>query len=679
MFVVAGPEPVRWMVERGFRVFLDLKFHDIPNTVAQACAAATRLGVWMLNVHAGGGRAMLAAARDAVDADRGASADRAPPLLIAVTVLTSLRDADLRAIGHRGRRRATGAAPRASDARTAASTASCARRTKRRRCVPRSGRRSSSSRRASGPPARRATTSRASITPQAAIANGADYLVIGRPITQAADPVAALAAINASLSESPHEDHDDRDGLCRPRHRRLPRRGRQRRPRASTSTRARSRSSTTGGVPIHEPGLEPMIARNVAAGRLRFTTDVDAAVAHGALQFIAVGTPPDEDGCADMKYVLAAARNIGRRMTEYKIVVDKSTVPVGTADRVREAIARGARASAAWPTPFAVVSNPEFLKEGAAVEDFMRPDRIVIGADDERAIAAMRAVYAPFQRNHERLLRDGRALGRAHQVRGQRDAGDAHLVHERARQPRRRARRRHRARPPGHRLRSADRLPLPVSGRGLRRLLLPEGRQGAAAHGAPSSARPLKMLGAVEDGRTRRRSTCWSRRSSRASARTSPGRRFAMWGLAFKPNTDDMREAPSLVIIAALAARGARDRRVRPGRDGRGAPRVRQCAARLASPRRRWRPATAPMRSSSSPSGRNSAVRTSDALAQDAQGAAAVRRPQPLRPCAGARRRPRILLDRPPREPTPRRTHRVRVSRHGASASPQRACWSSAT
>ena len=157
-------------------------------------------------------------------------------------------------------------------------------------------------------------------------------------------------------------------------------------------------------MPIHEPGLEAMIARNVAAGRLRFTTDIDAAVAHGALQFIAVGTPPDEDGSADMQYVLAAARNIGRRMTELQ---DRRR-QVDGAGRHRRPRARGdrrgARGRAASTSPFAVVSNPEFLKEGAAVEDFMRPDRVVIGADDERAIAAMRAVYAPFQRNHERLL-----------------------------------------------------------------------------------------------------------------------------------------------------------------------------------------------------------------------------------------------------------------------------------
>jgi len=146
-----------------------------------------------------------------------------------------------------------------------------------------------------------------------------------------------------------------------------------------------------GGIPIHEPGLDAVVARNVKAGRLAFTTDIARSVAHGTLQFIAVGTPPDEDGSADLQYVLAAARNIGRLMSDYKVVVDKSTVPVGTADKVRAAIAeelarRGSDAR------FAVVSNPEFLKEGAAVDDFMRPDRIIVGADDEQAILLMRAL-----------------------------------------------------------------------------------------------------------------------------------------------------------------------------------------------------------------------------------------------------------------------------------------------
>lgn len=158
-----------------------------------------------------------------------------------------------------------------------------------------------------------------------------------------------------------------------------------------------------GGIPIHEPGLDAVVKRNVEAGRLQFTTDVDAAVNHGTILFIAVGTPPGEDGSADLQYVLAAARSIGQRMTDYKVVVDKSTVPVGTADKVRAAIAEElARRDAT--VGFAVVSNPEFLKEGAAIEDFMKPDRIVVGSDDEQATLMMRALYAPFTRSHDRLF-----------------------------------------------------------------------------------------------------------------------------------------------------------------------------------------------------------------------------------------------------------------------------------
>src|SRR3989339_895031 len=149
-----------------------------------------------------------------------------------------------------------------------------------------------------------------------------------------------------------------------------------------------------GGIPIHEPGLLEMVQSNVAAGRLHFTTSIEESVAFGKVQFIAVGTPPDDDGSADMQYVIAAARNIGKYMTEYKVIVDKSTVPVGTAEKVKAAMfeelsTRGVN------VPFAIASNPEFLKEGAAVNDFMRPDRIVLGADDEQAIGLMREIYAP--------------------------------------------------------------------------------------------------------------------------------------------------------------------------------------------------------------------------------------------------------------------------------------------
>ena len=159
----------------------------------------------------------------------------------------------------------------------------------------------------------------------------------------------------------------------------------------------------SGEIPIFEPGLKELVRANVAAGRLQFTTDVQHAVHHGQVQFIAVGTPPDEDGSADLRYVLTAARAIGQTMTEARIVVNKSTVPVGTADKVREAL-RQALAERQVDLSVSVVSNPEFLKEGAAIDDFMRPDRIVIGSDDANATEVMRRLYAPFERNHTKLM-----------------------------------------------------------------------------------------------------------------------------------------------------------------------------------------------------------------------------------------------------------------------------------
>ena len=309
-----------------------------------------------------------------------------------------------------------------------------------------------------------------------------------------------------------------------------------------------------GGVPIHEPGLETMVLRNVAAGRLRFTTDQETAVAHGTLQFIAVGTPPDEDGSADMKHVLAAARNIGRRMTEFKIVVVKSTVPVGTADRVREAIAheleeRGAK------IPFTVVSNPEFLKEGAAVEDFMRPDRVVVGTEDERAIAAMRAVYAPFQRNHERLLlMDVRSaeltkyaanamlatrISFMNELANLADALGADIEHVR------------------QGIGSDPRIgwQFLYPGVGYGGSCFPKDVK-ALQHTATALGRPLKILNAVEEANDAQKLRLVEKIVKRLGAELK-GRRFAIWGLAFKPNTDDVREAPSLEIIAALTVRGA--------------------------------------------------------------------------------------------------------------------------
>ena len=160
---------------------------------------------------------------------------------------------------------------------------------------------------------------------------------------------------------------------------------------------------TRGEIPIYEPGLEPIVKRNHASGQLDFTTDAAPAIAHGQVLFIAVGTPPDEDGSADLKYVLGVARTIGQHLDRYAVVVNKSTVPVGTADRVRKAIA-DELAARGVQVEFDVVSNPEFLKEGDAVEDCLRPDRIIIGSSSERAVGVLRKLYAPFNRNHERTL-----------------------------------------------------------------------------------------------------------------------------------------------------------------------------------------------------------------------------------------------------------------------------------
>jgi UDPglucose 6-dehydrogenase len=310
----------------------------------------------------------------------------------------------------------------------------------------------------------------------------------------------------------------------------------------------------SGGIPIHEPGLQEMVRRNRAAGRLHFTTDVEKAVAFGALQFIAVGTPPGEDGSADLQYVVAAARNIGRHMTGYKVVVDKSTVPVGTADRVREAIAdelakRGAQ------IPYAVVSNPEFLKEGAAVEDFMRPDRIVIGSDDEEATRRMRMLYSPFQRNHERLLvMDVRSAELTKYAANAMLATRISFMNELAN--------------------LAERLGADIEhvrigigsdprigyhflypGAGYGGSCFPKDVKALIRTGAEHDM-DLQVLAAVERVNDRQKQVLAAKITARFGERLD-GRRIAVWGLAFKPNTDDMREAPSRVLIADLLARGA--------------------------------------------------------------------------------------------------------------------------
>ncbi|MCP4638074.1 MAG: UDP-glucose/GDP-mannose dehydrogenase family protein [Methyloversatilis sp.] len=309
-----------------------------------------------------------------------------------------------------------------------------------------------------------------------------------------------------------------------------------------------------GGIPIHEPGLDAVVARNVEAGRLHFTTDVAEAVRFGTIQFIAVGTPPDEDGSADLQYVLSAARNIGRLMTDYKVVVDKSTVPVGTADKVKAAIAEEL-AARGLSLEYAVVSNPEFLKEGAAVEDFMRPDRIVVGADDERAVHLMRALYAPFQRNRDKLVvMDVRSAELTKYAANAMLATRISFMNELAL--------------------LADRMGADIemvrqgigsdprigyhflyAGCGYSGSCFPKDVK-ALIRTARENGQALQVLQAVEDANDVQKMVLVDKIVARFGEDLS-GRRFALWGLAFKPNTDDMREAPSRVIIAELFKRGA--------------------------------------------------------------------------------------------------------------------------
>jgi UDPglucose 6-dehydrogenase len=310
-----------------------------------------------------------------------------------------------------------------------------------------------------------------------------------------------------------------------------------------------------GGIPIHEPGLEAMVARNRAAGRLRFTTDVAAAVAFGNIQIIAVGTPPDEDGSADLKYVVAAARGIGRLMSDYKVVVDKSTVPVGTADKVRAVIAEELKARGA-AVPYSVVSNPEFLKEGAAVEDFMKPDRIVVGVEDTRAADLMRQLYAPFQRNHERLiLMDVRSAELTKYAANAMLATRISFMNELAN--------------------LAERLGADIElvrqgigadprigyhflypGCGYGGSCFPKDVQ-ALTRTARDAGQELKVLTAVGVANDEQKRVLAGKIVKHFGPDLA-GKTFALWGLAFKPNTDDMREAASRVLIADLLARGAR-------------------------------------------------------------------------------------------------------------------------
>ena len=310
-----------------------------------------------------------------------------------------------------------------------------------------------------------------------------------------------------------------------------------------------------GGIPIFEPGLLDMVKRNVAAGRLRFTTDVAEAVAHGAIQFIAVGTPPDEDGSADLQYVTAAARSIGKHMTGFKVVVDKSTVPVGTADKVRAAIAeelavRGAQIE------YSIVSNPEFLKEGAAVEDFMRPDRIVIGAEDERAVELMRALYAPFQRNHERLIvMDVRSAELTKYAANAMLATRISFMNELANLAEKLGADIEHVR---HGIGSDPRIGYHFlyPGCGYGGSCFPKDVQALQRTARLDAGIELKVLNAVEEANDDQKRVLTAKVKARFGSDLK-GRKFAVWGLAFKPNTDDMREAPSRYLLGDLFAAGA--------------------------------------------------------------------------------------------------------------------------
>lgn len=309
-----------------------------------------------------------------------------------------------------------------------------------------------------------------------------------------------------------------------------------------------------GGVPIYEPGLEDMIRRNAAAGRLSFTTDVAAAARFGEIQFIAVGTPPDEDGSADLQYVLAAARGIARHIERPTVVVDKSTVPVGTADRVRDAMA-ATLAERGADIAFSVVSNPEFLKEGAAIDDFMRPDRIVVGVDDAHAAELMRRLYLPFQRNHERLIvMDVRSAELTKYAANAMLATRISFMNELANLAEALGADIEKVRQGiGSDPRIGYHFLYPGCGYGGS--CFPKDVK-ALARTADEHGLPLRVISAVEAANDAQKRRLADKIIARFGADLT-GRCFALWGLAFKPNTDDMREAPSLTLIDALLARGA--------------------------------------------------------------------------------------------------------------------------
>jgi UDPglucose 6-dehydrogenase len=316
-----------------------------------------------------------------------------------------------------------------------------------------------------------------------------------------------------------------------------------------------------GEIPIFEPGLDQMVERNAREGRLSFTTDPDVAVNHGLFQFIAVGTPPDEDGSADLQYVLAVAETIARHMDGYRIVVDKSTVPVGTADKVREKIKQTLTAEdKEWE--FDVVSNPEFLKEGAALDDFMKPDRVIIGTDNPRTTELLRELYAPFNRNHDRLVvMDIRSAELTKYAANAMLATKISFMNELSN--------------------LAERLGADIEQ--VRRGIGSDTRIGysfiypgcgyggscfpkdvsALERTAHEVGYDAQLLTAVEAVNKRQKQRLFEKIDAHFKGQLA-GKTFSLWGLAFKPNTDDMREAPSRVLLEALWSAGAKVRAYDP-------------------------------------------------------------------------------------------------------------------
>ncbi len=311
----------------------------------------------------------------------------------------------------------------------------------------------------------------------------------------------------------------------------------------------------SGGIPIYEPGLEAMVKNNVSAGRMRFTTDPKEGVAHGLFQFIAVGTPPDEDGSADLQYVLAVAESIAEHMDDYRIIIDKSTVPVGTGDKVAATVKKGLESRGA-EFEFDVVSNPEFLKEGAAIDDFMRPDRIVVGTDNPRTAELLRLLYAPFNRNHDRLF-----VMDTHSAELTKYAANAMLATKISFM--------------NELSNIADAVGADIEkvrvgiGSDPRigfQFIYPGCGYGGSCF--PKDVRALeqtaigtgyqpRLLTAVEAVNFTQKKVL-SNKIVDYFGENLEGKTFALWGLSFKPNTDDMRDASSRVLMEDLWAAGAR-------------------------------------------------------------------------------------------------------------------------